>query len=170
MQPEKCSCSHGTSSWPIKTFPIPPLTAAGQKDGIPSPYRRNTVLHLSVNAPSTELRSELAVLVSGSDSSPVGRQLAYCHQLISPRCQLRNQHHCRICCRTVDIMHQYDVPILYLAQHGVNGPLRIPVLPVPGINGPHNGRHTHGAQHIEGCRVDISARRRIRTGDTPQTA
>lgn len=112
MQPEKCSCSHGTSSWPIKTFPIPPLTAAGQKDGIPSPYRRNTVLHLSVNAPSTELRSELAVLVSGSDFSPVGRQLAYCHQLISPRCQLRNQHHCRICCRTVDIMHQYDVPIL----------------------------------------------------------
>ena len=56
-------------------------------------------------------------------------------------------------------MHQYDIPILYLAQHGVNGPLRIPVLPVPGINGPHNGRHTHGAQHIEGCRVDISPRR-----------
>ena len=137
-----------------------PWTAGRTKRRYPLSARRNTVSNLPASALSAEeSRSELAVLVSGSDFSPVGRQLAYCHQLISPRCQFRNQHHRRICCCTVDIMHQYDIPILYLAQHGVNGPLRIPVLPVPGINGPHDGGHTHRAQHVKGCPINISARR-----------
>lgn len=57
----------------------PPLTERRTKRRYPLSDRRNTVSNLSAAAWSAESRSELAVLVSGSDSSPVGRQLAYCH-------------------------------------------------------------------------------------------
>ena len=91
--------------------------------------------------------TKLAVLMSRSRPAPACCQLADRYQLIALGSQGRDQHLRRICGRPVNIVHQNNVSIPHLAQHNVYGFLRVPVLPISGINGPHDGRHAHRSQN-----------------------
>ena len=56
-------------------------------------------------------------------------------------------------------MHQNDISVLHLAQYRLDGLLRILVLPVPCIDGPHHRRHPHGTKHRQRRGILIAARR-----------
>ena len=56
-------------------------------------------------------------------------------------------------------MHQNDISVLHLAQDRLDGLLRVLVLPVPGIDGPHHRGHPHGTQHRQRRGILIAARR-----------
>ena len=61
------------------------------------------------------LRPELAVHMSRGHSSSEGRQFADCYQLITSVGQFGDQHLRRIRRRSVNIVHQNNISVLYLA-------------------------------------------------------
>ena len=97
--------------------------------------------------------------MSGLHPAPITRQLADGHQLISPVFQLRDQHGGRIRRRLIKIMHQDNIPVLYIGKDRVDGFLRISRLPVKGIDGPENRGGSSFCQRRLGSVVDISSRR-----------
>ena len=116
------------------------------------------------------LGTEPAVGVAGNHTAPVRGQLTDCYQLEAPVDQFRNQNLAGIGCGIIKIMHQNNVSVLRLFQHGLNGCLRISCFPVQGINGPEHCRMEIAPTIFIPASLLAPPQGRISTGEIPQAS